>query len=373
MKPLSVIYYALKNRRKVISMAVSIGFSVALIYSLHFITDEVIHANDLTGLNPLTHYSEVWGSEDGGTINPIIRQIIKNPDTDRTIPVNRQQIFYISAVGGKYSVGVYSLKKTDMKYYMNRLKIKLIKGRLPIDGKKETVLDYRLAKNKGLHIGDRIGYSADKKELQIKGSYRIVGFLGGESISMLIPEQKVPLKPNEILVFHKQGRLLQSNSFLESLPKNQVNVSTYNLVMNALEKDSKDLKKLMNITVVMLIAILSISMGNASYINIFQRRYEFGLLNSVGYSPVYILGKAFFEIAFLNFAGYLAGVILTMFIAGLQYFFLFEPNGLVLRILIPEAMLQTIAVPVFTTLFSIIPVSRMMKKIDPISIIEGVE
>jgi len=373
MKPLSVLYYSLKNRRKVISMAISIGFSVALIYSLQFLVDEVLHCSDLTSLNPLSHYSEVRASSDKGITKEVIDSVIHDENTERVIPVSRQQTFYISAAGGKYDVGLFSLSQENMRFFIDRLKLKVVNGRLPKDGTNEIAMDYRLAKNKGLKIGDKIGYSVNKKELDITGAHTIVGLLSGDSMEMVMPLQSETENGMEMLIFHKEGKLQQSNTFLGNLPKKIVNVNTHQIFSLSIEKNSKDLKKYMSILVVMLIIVLSISTGNSSYINIYQRRYEFGLLNSVGYSPLYILKKASTEICFMNMVGYCLGIILALIFAGIQYFFLFEPNGLVLRLMQPSAILQTLAIPAFTTLFSVIPVSWMLKKIDPISIIEGVE
>ncbi len=64
MKPLSVEYYSLNNKRKILSMIISIGFSIALIFSLSFLVDEIKHSNDLTELNPLKLFSKVGSSVD---------------------------------------------------------------------------------------------------------------------------------------------------------------------------------------------------------------------------------------------------------------------------------------------------------------------
>jgi putative ABC transport system permease protein len=357
-------------------MIISIGFSVALIYSLQFFVDEIKHSNDYTSLNPLKKYSEVSRKSDQPITKEIIQSIIENENTERIIPRIRQWTYY-QPITGRNNVSVFSLNNTDMTYLINRLKIQLIQGHLPKEGTNEAVIDYRLAKNKNIKIGDKIGYDVNEKELFIQGSLKIVGLIGGDSMLALTARQD-NLTDNEMyqegmIVFHKVDNLQKSNIFLESLPKQNVKVFTYQIAYDAQEKDTKDLKRYINILVIMLIVVLSISAGNASYINTFQRRYEYGLLYSVGYSSTQILKQASSELFFINIMGYLAGILITLLFAGIEYLFLFEPNGLVLRLILPEAILQTLAIPIFTSLFSIIPVSRMLRKIDPIRIIEGKE
>jgi ABC-type antimicrobial peptide transport system permease subunit len=174
-----------------------------------------------------------------------------------------------------------------------------------------------------------------------------------------------------MIVFCKEGRLQESNEFLEALPKQITKIHTYHIAYDAQAKDTKDLKTYLNILVIMLIVVLSISTGNASYINTFQRRYEYALLYSVGYSSSQILKKSMKEIFFINIIGYIAGMLLSLLFAGIAYLAIFEPNGLVIRLVLPDALLQTLAIPVFTSLFCMIPVSIMLRKIDPIKIIEG--
>lgn len=375
MKPLSVLYYCLKNRKRVLSMAISIGFSIALIFSLSFLLDEIKHSDEYTTLNPLESYSEVWPSTEKPITKDVINMIINDKNTDKVIPRISQKTFYYR-IAGRNNVSLFSLNHEDMQFFLKRLRLKLVKGRLPTEDTTEIAMDYHVAKNKGLKLGDKIGYDVDKKEGNISGTHTIVGFIDGDCMVMVTPIQKEidgsRLLPSGILVFPKEGKMEQYNEFLEGLPKQTVGVWTYQRAAKAVEKDSKDLKKYMNILVVMLIIVLSLSTGNASYINIIQRRYEFGLLNSVGYTNMQILKKASMEIFIMNLTGYIAGVVLTLVFAAVEYIFVFEPNGLILRLVLPDAILQTLAILVFSSLFSIIPVSRMLQKIDPISIIEGV-
>lgn len=376
MKPLSVIYYSLKNKRKLISMMISIGFSVALIYSMQLLIDQVKHSNYYTTLAPLEDYSEVMCKNNQPLSDEIITKIINDDSTLAVIPRICQQTFYYP-IAGRNAVGVYALNSEDLTFMMERLGLELIEGRLPQEGAYEAIMDYRLALNKGLDIGDYIGYEVSEEEIQIPGSYEIVGLTDGKSITMLVSRndnlEDYSIFSEGMIVFHKDGQRQLSNTFLESFPNDNVKVNTYHLANQALQKDTQDIKKYMNILVGVLIIVLSISAGNSSYINTFQRRYEFSLLNAVGYTPLQVLKKASLEIFFINILGYLLGALLTMILAMIQYSVVFQPNGLVMRLVQPDAIAQTLAIPIFTSLFSIIPVSRMMRKIDPIQIIEGVE
>lgn len=376
MKPLSALFYSLHNRKKLLSMVISIGLSIMLIYVIQFFVYEIKHSNYYTDLNPLSEFSEVSKASEMPISEEIINRIISQESTEKVIPLIRQHTFYYPAAG-KNVVSVFSLNSEDMTYLMNKLKLTLVTGRLPENNKKEAVMDYRVAKNKKVKIGDKIGYEVNKKELYIKETYEIVGFIDGESMLVLTSRtdqmDDKELYSEGMLVFHKEGALDLSNTFLNSLPKGMVSLRTYQIAFDAQKKDMEDIKRYINILVVMLIVVLSISMGNASYIHTFHRRYEYALLYSVGYSPMWILFKAIKEVFFTSAIGYAIGMVTTILFAGITYLVLFEPNGLVLKLFLPEAFLQTLVIPMFVSLFCIIPINRMLRKIDPIRIIEGVD
>ena len=376
MKPLSALFYSRNNKKKLIAMVISIGLSISLIYVIQFLVYGAKHGTDYTDLNPLSVYSEISRQGDEPIHGDMINCIVTNEYTERVIPRIRQQTFYYP-ITGRCAVSVFSLNQEDMTYMMDKLGLTIKEGRLPKNNRDEIVIHDRLLKNKGLKLGDEIGYPVNEKEKSIEKTYKIVGVLDGASMIALtsLSAQKYDsgLYENGMLVFHKEGKRSQSNSFLSFLPKDAVYIQTYQKVYDSQQKDLQDIQRYMNILVVLLIIVISITMGNSSYIHTFQRRYEYALLYSIGYSPLWILRKTIKEVFLTCFLGYLTGMVSTSLIAGIMYLFLFYPQGLVLKLFLPEALLQTLMIPIFVSLFCILPISRMLRRVDPINIIEGVD
>lgn len=376
MKPLSALFYSRNNKKKLIAMVISIGLSIALIYVIQFLVYEIKHGTDYTDLNPLSVYSEVSMQGDNPINGVIIDRILTNEYTEKVIPRIRQQTFYYP-ITGKCVVSVYSLSQEDMTYMMDKLGLTMKEGRLPQNNKDEIVMNDRVLKNKGLALGDEIGYQLNEKEKHLEKTYKIVGVLDGSSMMGLtsLSGQKYDSELYEkgMLVFHKEGKRSQSNSFLSFLPKDEIFTRTYQKAFDSQQKDVNDIKRYMNILVVLLIIVISITMGNSSYVHTFQRRYEYALLYSIGYSPLWILWKTIKEVFLTCFLGYLVGMASTMLIAGIMYLTLFYPQGLIMKLFLPDALLQTLIIPIFVSLFCILPISRMLRRVDPINIIEGVD
>ena len=376
MKPLSAVFYSRKNKKKLIAMVIAIGLSISLIYGIQLMVYSAKHSTDYTDLNPLAVYSEISMQGNNSIHGDMIDWIISNEYTEKVIPRIRQQTFYYP-VTGRCVVSVFSLSQEDMTYMMTKLGLTIKEGRLPQNNKDEIVMNDRLLKNKGLNMGDEIGYPVNEKEKSLEKTYRIVGVLEGSSMIALtsLSDQSYDSGFFEkgLLVFHKEGKGSQSNAFLSLLPKDEVYTQTYQKAYDSQQKDLKDIQRYMNILVVLLIIVISITMGNASYIHTFQRRYEYALLYSIGYSPLWILWKTIREVFLTCFLGYLAGMISTLLIAGMMYLCLFYPQGLIWKLFLPDALLQTLIIPIFVSMFCILPISRMLRRVDPIHVIEGVD
>ncbi len=107
------------------------------------------------------------------------------------------------------------------------------------------------------------------------------------------------------------------------------------------------------------------------YIYFYQRRPEFGLLEALGHTRQTIIGKALFEITVINLLGFFGGLLSALLCGwALNHFDLTE-HGLPLVLWDQSYIFRLLSTPLIVTLISLLPIWRMLKKIDPITIIEA--
>lgn len=121
----------------------------------------------------------------------------------------------------------------------------------------------------------------------------------------------------------------------------------------------------------MITVILTLSAVFLFYLYFYQRRPEFGLLEALGHTRQMLITRAFTEIYTLNLLGF--GSALTVFLIGgwAINHFLLATQGVTLRLWEPAYFFKLVSTPVFVTYCSIMPVWRLLRKVDPISMLKG--
>jgi ABC-type antimicrobial peptide transport system permease subunit len=255
---------------------------------------------------------------------------------------------------------------------MQTLNLNLIQGRLPKPSSHEAVLHWRIAANKKLKISAFFREKFSQDGLLAK-KYQLNGILDGKFIIGLadldqyikdyqLPEEKLPL-----LIVPQPGQLTTVKQCLGRLAQKNSKVGLEN-------PDSDDDFFLMsNIIHLIITAIAGICAGFLFYLYFYQRQSEFGLLKVLGHTRPMIISRAFREIMILNLLGF-GSALGIAFVAGwaINRFF-FQAQGLALVLWDPDYPCKLLALPLMITFGSLIPVWRMLTKVDPIAMIEGTE
>ena len=111
-------------------------------------------------------------------------------------------------------------------------------------------------------------------------------------------------------------------------------------------------------------------MGSSKYAEFFNRKEELGLLNALGYSKSIILKRAFSEVVIINFLGFLLGIALGYIVSAINTKVIWQPCGAKGFLFTIKGLSVATFVPLFTTLFTIIPINNLINKLDPIKMIE---
>lgn len=377
MGPLSIFKYYYNNKKKrFLSIFISVTLSVLLLYTIQMVIFSSFNSGYNLSVEPKKYYSVIIPK--GEVLNKkIITSIAATEGVDRIIPCVFDYTTFKAGIGSNYSSAILSLGKDDITYIMDLLKLKLINGRLPRSGN-EIVLHKQVAKNKNYKIGDYIGRMVSKDE-SLPGMYLIVGIIDGKSMVSFAPIERyinVYNLPYEYIyggiILPKSDSLPEMNAALESMQPDNFQIDTLNIRLDWQQDYTSKINVLLTVISTLVIIIVSSCIGFLCYIYFTQRRSEFGLLWAIGFSRQQVINRAFAEVNGINIIGFLCGLLLS-FLAGLilNYGY-FIPIGDPLQVVNAQYMLGAACSPIFVTLFSLVPIWRMLKKLDPISIIEGV-
>jgi putative ABC transport system permease protein len=373
MNPLSSLTYIVNNKKKAMSTSLSICFGVFLVYFLSMIINQTNIIAEATRGEPFKKYSYVMPAG-RGLSRDIIHMVKELEDTEKIIPTRMANMSQAILLGGT-SADVLLLRSDDIKLMMNRSNVNLIEGRMPLSGTKEIILHKKTAASNGLKINDIIGNDT-LFPLGKDDRYTVVGVIGGSSIinfaSMAEGNNKEEdLMLSGMIALPKQGKITQMNSFLENLSTEDVRIFDINTAFLQYQDGLKVINLIKPILEVMVIIVLCITLGNLNYINFYQRRKEFGVLTAIGYTKKQLYRKLLNEQIYLAAASYIAGVLLSIFTAWILNVMILATKGEDVPLLDINSLVLTLLIPVFVTIFSILPSIKAFKKMDCVSVIEG--
>lgn len=377
MKPLSAIKYIRNNKKKVIPICLSVCFGVFLIYFLSMIIGEVVTTVRSSDLK-LENYSVIMPAEGSEIPQSIIDSLKKNADIETLLPaLNDMYGLHKTMIISSLGTSVLFLKDNDIDKLMNKVQAKLIEGRKPQAGKYEIMIHEQLARNKGLKIGDKVGSEIDEID-SLEGKYTITGIIDGPCL-MSFASYPVAAGIDEdalyrygIAAIPKPGKIKEINSFIEKLSSEEILRLTLDEVLPVMEERLNMSSSTIYLLEMLVIIVLCISLGNINHINFYQRRREFGVLSAMGHSKAKLYKKIWLEMALINFTGYLLGILLSLLVGWMLNEALWLPKGQYMPLWNMKNILVIMFLPAFVTIFSVLPAVRLLKKTDPILVIEGV-
>jgi ABC-type antimicrobial peptide transport system permease subunit len=116
--------------------------------------------------------------------------------------------------------------------------------------------------------------------------------------------------------------------------------------------------------------VAAIALSILSYTFFGQRRDEFGTLNALGHSRRWLIRRTLGETATVVAAGWLVGAALCGACLAFMQYGLYSPKGLSLNFANPVVWLLTLPMPLAVIGAGTGLVSRMLSRLDPVSVIE---
>lgn len=373
-KPLSYYLYFKSNKKKTLGMILSIAFSILLIGVIQMFTDNMsdTYYRNLTKLN----YVSFISSTNGNIPKETMQKIQNNSNVDRLILVNTYYYGIVDIIGSIAVYTGYYINANDIPIVLNRMDLKLNTLNLPKNGEEKIIINSNIARANGKSIGGHMGNEVSNTDY-FPGKYEIKGIIEGDNIISFIAKSREKIASSneqfeQYLLLPKEGKLEEMNSFLKGLPRDNIKLLTYQDILQEKIDAAQGMNTIFNILIIIIIVVLSVSLGNSSYVHYFQRRKEFGLLKAIGQGEDKIILRMIKEISISSALGLAGGLMLLLIFKGIGNAFYTYPNGLSLFQINVQLIPKIIAIPTFICIFSIIPVSRLLVKIEPISIIERV-
>lgn len=371
LKPLSYAVYLRENKKKAAGMIISIALGIFLIAVMQFFTNSMIDTNK-RGETKYEFLSEVWSTK-GMLPKNVMNKLTASRSIEKIIKVASHSYMINNIIGSDTDYSGYFADEEDIGYIMDKMGLKLSQGRMPKNGENEIIINENVARARNLKMGDYMGSDVSSYDY-FSGKYKVCGIIKGDVIVSFAAMTEEEIKNHSIdetyVIIPKVGKLDEVSKLLKSLPKQGISTYTYDNVIKDDAADEGNFNMIFNIVIIVMIIVLSVSLGNSAYVHYYQRRMEFGLLSAVGYSKAEIILRAFKEIVVSCFIGFTAGLFIINIFKLLMNKIYVYPHGLSIFAVKPDLILRIIGIPLFICIFSLIPVSDLLSKIEPISIIE---
>lgn len=377
MRPLSTATYFRHNKRKFISSVIIIVVAICIVYIMKCFLESIFDSSREVNGACFKYGTVILSTQLVPEIpQTTVRSLESDMSAEKLISVTAQYINFTIPVSPTHAFVFATGNTADTTYLFQKYRMQLVGGRLPEPGKNEVALDNNVAENNRLKIGSLVGSDLDKSQA-LAGKYVVVGLLKSDShISLMgspTPEQYAQgtLKRGVmgLLVFPKKGRLTQAEKASTSLMSQGLDVYTLTRYDNLIKANSATAQTL-DLMIVLLILVMLVCLVCSKMAQYFARRSELGILNALGYTRREIMKRTFWEVAVTNLTGFIVGLALAVLLCRLIIGAAFDDIGATGVFFYGKAALMSLIAPLSTTLFTLLPVSHMISRIDSISIIE---
>ncbi len=342
----------------IVSMMNSIPYSIRTVYA---------YSKTMVGVSPRGDMSAT----------PKIAKTIREEspyELERLIEC-RATIATVNSIVGKWPFVVFGMKKDDSHYYLEKLKVAKINGRLPEEGKAEALISEPVARNLKLKIGDEL-LGPENSDAYSPFSVKVVGIAQSPEWIMLtdIEYQRQNHFPpvDNILAFTKKPEHINDlGKWAEAKFKGQrAAVFAYHILERDTNQNFQTLYAILNTVIGTLVFVITVMMGMLINIYTGQRLVEFGLLQALGYTKRQLIARTLRETLMVLIVGWILGVAISYWLLTVVESRLFYPNAYYIRTADINAYAYTIPVPGAILIIAIATVLLRFKKFDPVSIVE---
>jgi putative ABC transport system permease protein len=253
----------------------------------------------------------------------------------------------------------------------------MIAGRLPNRSAAEFVVSKEVAKARGLKVGDIVGPSTDDQDAW-PVDFTLVGILESDERIGFVSYEYLTRDSHfsqslggRFLVTPKDGEKDVMDRFLlEEVVSRDTPVTTYETEERKVRQTQNMVYLILGAIDLIIIVVLSITTGMLNYIFLTQRMGEFALLRAIGYSKWKINQRLLGELGVLVCVAWVVGELLAIGVLLWVGANLFIARGQDFQVLSLRAVAYTMPIPIIVVVVGIAAVTRLLSRLDPVSIIE---
>ncbi|HZH97457.1 MAG TPA: ABC transporter permease [Fimbriimonadaceae bacterium] len=281
----------------------------------------------------------------------------------------------VQSIVGKWPFVVVGLKPDDLDFFMKRMEVRGVNGRLPTPGLPEAIVSEPVSRNLKLKIGSVL-LSPDNQDSYSTKHVKIVGIAKTDLWFMATSYEyhaKYHFPPfNNLLVYaHNPSDQRKLDLWAEKAFKGErLEMFAYHMLEDDTDKMFVTLYKILNVIIGTLVVVLAFLMG--MLINIYQgqRLVEFGLLQALGYTKKRILRRVLTENILVITLGWMTGVLAAYGLLQITDKLLMYPNAYALNIYDQAAWSYTAVIPLAILFVASLTVFFRFRKFDPVGIVE---
>jgi ABC-type lipoprotein release transport system permease subunit len=380
-KPLSSLTFYLRHRRRGVLMILSTALMVLGIALPVFLLSAMASAMK-PEIEYLQYVSQVYSPARSELDPGIVGQIKSHPAVAQTIPAISLGIQMVVPPGGGAEIGIYGVSQADLPVLLKLSGMQVQEGRLPHARSNEIVLSAAIAANRKLHVGDVIGGSNRDDDTLVADDIPVemvvVGILapdrpwvGFASYEYLHSHEFTSSRSPHLLIIPHEGHKQALDNWLEeSVALTQTHVTTY----GSEEREHREMTMSIVLTLVllelMIAVVAAIALATLNHIFFAQRQDEYGILNAIGRSRLWLVLRTVKETGSATAGAWLAGAVLCgLGLLGMQAM-VYTPRGLSLDLLSPAPWLFTLPIPLAVVAASAGTIAWMLSRLDPVTVIE---
>jgi len=358
MKPLNSLLYLKNNFKSALPIFLSMTIGVFLVYVFSLFGVTTIKMVNVARFDVMDKYNVVYSKNDTTLPLSFLEELDNIPgDGVIAVQMNLSGLPYYRGGLGNTTILTFNVFEEDAAALLESFGIELIEGKLPQNNQNEILVPREYALQNHLSVGDYIG-SEVSDEYALQGKYRICGLMRGE-VLFSVTSQPGDETKEQILIRGVMYRIDYLSSeertqLINSLPENVVTL-THDSYVQEFALTLSSMQLLTYILTAAIIIILCIALGNLNIILFAKRHNELMILHSIGYTKDKLSRKLWLENLFVCLSGYLAGIGLVEITVWLINIISLHPQGKVLELISWEGMLAALTMPVFVSIFSLLP------------------
>lgn len=310
----------------------------------------------------------------------VLPSVIQKIKTEAPVPLERLMKFrasqaQVASIVGKWPFAVLGFDQDDMAYYLKRMGMTGLTGRLPADGAAEAVVSDPVAVNLKLKIGSVL-LSPDEENSFSPVPVTVVGIAHTSEWLMLDSKsfQDRWFPPPIDLVMACAKTPADQATFDQwarsTFKGSRVEVFTYAEVQKQTNHMFAILFQLLNLVIAMLVLVITLMMGLLINIYQSQRLVEFGLLQAIGYTKRRLILRSLAENVLIVALGWVLGLFMAFWLLTVLRHLLMAPHAFALDVFDPTAYLYTVPVPVTILITACGSVFWRFRRFDPVAVVE---